>query len=320
MDVAAVLANSSLGTILTLAAVFLILGAVVQILQESYKYLSRSEARTYRKVLVDFAGPWIEQLYQPGLVNDLQLRNPWQIRKVRPRGVLLPMPKDQLIQAVERLAPVWSRRTLEQLRLEHELQTSVMEPVWSPDWRRLVNEMRDLDEYDPTHWDSERVLEFIDTWVKDTGKEGTQQEDPWARARSYDARALLVAFHNQFIPAVVKIEQYFPQLERNLEYSYHRRNLRQIFAFAVLVALLFFVPLSELLAQISQPSLEGSIAFASAGIVLGKIGLLPIVAYVLNLFIMVLLISFGAFFWHNLTSALWRAGRVWPRLPVHEEK
>src|SRR5262245_10795758 len=117
--------------LLTLAAIFLGLAAAVQIIQEFYKYLSRSEAKTYRNVLVDFAGPWIEQLFQPGVVNDLQVRGPFQIRKVRPQGVLLPLPKDELLRAIERLAPVWVRRTLEQLQVERELQDGKMKVAWS---------------------------------------------------------------------------------------------------------------------------------------------------------------------------------------------
>ena len=71
MELTDLLSTPVLSLLLALAATFLGLAAAVQIVQEFYKHLSQSEARTYRQVLVDFAGPWIEQLFQSGAVNDL---------------------------------------------------------------------------------------------------------------------------------------------------------------------------------------------------------------------------------------------------------
>lgn len=158
------LSSSALATLLALAATFLGLAAAVQILQEFWKHLSRSEARTYQKVLIDFAGPWIQQLLQPGVLNDLEVRGPFQLRKVRPKGVLLPLPKDELLRAAERVAPVWVRRTIEQLQVERELQASDPNLDRSPAWQQLLSEMQTLDPEDPTFWDAERVRDFLDEW------------------------------------------------------------------------------------------------------------------------------------------------------------
>jgi hypothetical protein len=351
-----------LAMLLTLAAIFLGLAAAVQIIQEFYKYLSQSEAKTYRKVLVDFAGPWIEQLFQAGVVNDLQVRGPFQIRKVRPQGVLLPLPKDELLQATERLAPVWVRRTLEQLQVERELQEAKQdreEVTWSPGWHRLRSEMKKPDPADPTSWDAERVRDFLDTWTEPAG----------------EAKTLLVAFRQQFLPDALRIEQFFPQLQRNLEYAYHRRNLRQTFTLAFLLALLFYLPFSELLAQASRPSLAEAVEFAGTRLensrtsvaeptqepasvnsqtvdreelkrqlaellrqpsdkpgtplfgrarekygALWEAGPLAVILFLFNCLITAFLVSFGAPFWHNLTSALWRVGRDRLDRPAAEEK
>jgi len=341
------LSTSALAMLLSLAAIFLGLAAAVQIVQEFYKHLSRSEARAYRMVLLDFAGPWIEQLFQPGVINDLQARGPFQFLKIRPEGLLLPMGKDELLQAVERVAPVWVRRVLEQLQAERDLQKSAQENLWSPAWTQLQEELGSLDKADPTYWDAERVRTFL-------------QEMPFK-----DAETLLIAFRQRFLSDAARLEKFFPQFQRNLEYSYQRRNLRQTFTFAFLLALLFHLPFSELLADASRQTLAQAVDFAGGRLeatqpsassppqsvqqmqnrvaplvrqpgdkpgmplldrtrgkylALAKSGPLSIAGFLFNCLLTAFLVSFGAPLWHNLTSALWRVGRNRLGLPAGEEK
>ena len=351
MELTDLLSTPVLSLLLALAATFLGLAAAVQIVQEFYKHLSQSEARTYRQVLVDFAGPWIEQLFQSGAVNDLQVRGPFQFRKIRPRGVLLPLPKDDLVLAIERLAPVWVRRTLEQLQVEKDLQDGKLEVVWSPAWNRFMEEMEELDPSDPTFWDAERVRDFLVSWQKPAA----------------DAKTILVAFRQQFLSDALRIERFFPQLERNMEYAYKRRNLRQTFTFSFLLALLFYLPFNEILTQSARPSLAEATAYAEAVLEASKsepakteaakaadqevqrllkllkqadnkpgtplfdralkkygslwnAGPLTKVLFLLNCLTTAFLVSFGAPFWHNLTSALLRVGRDRLDRPAAEEK
>jgi hypothetical protein len=341
------LSTSALAMLLSLAAIFLGLAAAVQIVQEFYKHLSRSEARAYRMVLLDFAGPWIEQIFQPGVISDLQVRGPFQFLKIRPQGLLLPMGKDELLQAVERVAPVWVRRVLEQLQAEKDLHKSAQKAIWSPAWQKLKEELNDLDQEDPTSWDAERVRTFLD-------------ETPFK-----DAETLLIAFRQRFLSDATRLERFFPQFQRNLEYSYQRRNLRQTFTFAFLLSLLFYLPFSELLAQASQQTLSQAVEFAGGRLeathpsastppqnvqemrnqveplvrppgdktgtplldrtsakylALGKLGPLAIIGFLFNCLLTAFLVSFGAPLWHNLTSALWRVGRDRLGLPAGEEK
>jgi hypothetical protein len=341
------ISSSALALLLSLAATFLGLAAAVQIIQEFYKHLSRSEARAYRAVLLDFAGPWIEQLFQPGVMNDLQVRGPFQFLKIRPEGVLLPMGKDELLQAIERVAPVWVRRVLEQLQAEKDLQVSGQESVWSPAWRQLEEELNCLDDKDPTFWDAERVRSFL-------------------KASPYQtAETLLIAFRQRFLSDASRLEKFFPQFQRNLEYAYQRRNLRQTFTFAFLLALIFYLPFNELLSQASRPTLAQAVEYAGKRLeaadastattpqdreelrrvveelirppeekpgtpffdrarakylALVKSGPLANVGFLLNCLLTAFLVSFGAPLWHNLTSALWRVGRGRLGLAAGEEK
>ncbi len=360
-QLAGLLPSSLLSTLLALAATFLGLAAAVQILQESYKYLSWTEARVYRKVLLDFAGPWIQKLFEPGVVNDLAVRGPFQIRSLRPPGVLLPLAQDELREAAERLAPTWVRRLVEQLRQERELQTAASGlPIWSPAWAALVEELRKVAPDDPTHGDATEILAFLQSWVQPAGD-----------ARQLDARALLVAFEQRFLPEVVRLEKLFPRLERNLQYANRRRNLRHTFSIALLLAVGFDLPFDELYESASRPSLEESVAFAQtridayealakpepvpAGEVVGvgvsreeletqlrqvlaqpgedegtplfgraleRLGklrnqsFLALPIHLLYCLVTAFLVSFGAPLWHNLTGALWRAGRARLGQPV----
>jgi len=246
------LSEPLLRTVLALAAIFLGLAAAVEILQEFYKYLTSSKARTYEKALADFTGPWVQQILRPGALTDLKVRGPLQMFKVRPAGKLLPMTKEELVKAAERTAPIWVRRTLEQLDLERKLQQAAGAIPWSPAWRELLQQLEQCDPEAPTAWDAEQVREFLGGWNAATPRPEVSPE------------SLYLAFRSRFLPEAVRIEEFHPQLERNLEYAYERRNLRQTFLFALLLAVMFNLPFRDLLRDAQQTSLEDAISLASS--------------------------------------------------------
>ncbi|HEX4952869.1 MAG TPA: hypothetical protein VF017_05675 [Thermoanaerobaculia bacterium] len=357
-QLAGLLPSSLLSTLLALAATFLGLAAAVQILQESYKYLSWSEARIYRKVLVDLAGPWIERLFEPGMVKDLAVRGPFQLRALRPPRVLLPLAQDELREATERLAPAWVREVVEQLRQEREVQAAASGlPIWSPAWAALVEKLRGVDPGDPAHSTAGEILAFLDSWSQGGGD-----------SQRLDARTILVAFEQRFLPQVVRLDKLFPRLERNLGYANRRRNLRHTFSISLLLAVGLDLPFDALLKSASSVSLEDSVALAEARIkayetlssgerggapevtraelerqlqelvaqpgeqmrasLFGRAferlkdlpnqGLLALPIHLLYCLVTAFMVSFGAPLWHNLTGALWRAGRARLGRPVEE--
>ena len=130
--------NSALFSILiALAATFLGLSVLVQVIQEIYKHLTSSKSRAFNQVLRDFLGPWIAQLYRPGVIPDLVVRGPFQFFRRRPGGRLLPLSKDDLIKALERTAPDWHRQALKYLRMKVKLQGD-REKAPSPSWNTFL--------------------------------------------------------------------------------------------------------------------------------------------------------------------------------------
>ena len=83
--------NSLLTILLTLAATFLGLSIVVQVVQELYKYLRSSKGRAYQIALQDFLGPLAHELLRPGVLPDIRVRGPMQLKRVRSKGMILPL-------------------------------------------------------------------------------------------------------------------------------------------------------------------------------------------------------------------------------------
>jgi len=86
-----ILDNSLLTTLLTMAATFLGLSIVVQVIQELYKYLRSSKGRAYQLALKDFLGPLATELMRPGVLPDVRVRGPFQLMRIRPKGMILPL-------------------------------------------------------------------------------------------------------------------------------------------------------------------------------------------------------------------------------------
>lgn len=261
-----ILSGSLLGTLLGLLAALLVFSLFVQVVQELYKYLADSKGHTYTRSLVDMLGPWAEQLRRADALPHLLARGPFQFRRVRPRGVLLPMDQPTLLSALERTSPAWVQRTLNEIRVEADLQKGKPAAA-SPGWIAFVHELQDFlgtrtaangkrtsgsaaSIAPPGQRLAKEVLEFLETWHPSTPAAATNKRSKApstpAPSPALDAQGLLTAFRRRFLPHVLDAERDFPQLAKNFEHSYRRRNLRHSFTIAFVVAMLFNLPFQEL--------------------------------------------------------------------------
>jgi hypothetical protein len=264
--------QSLLSTIAALAATLLGLSLLIQVIQEVYKFLTSSQARAYRITLLDFLGPWAARIFDPGTATDLKLRGPFQFLKLRPPSRLLPLDKDDLVDALERTLSPWHREALLALRLEAKRQAEEAErgidgarAAVSPDpssaltdlAKRLTTSVPGA----PGHRGAQEIHEFLAAWMPvpswpsaSTGgarggaAAGSNRvaATPAASTRPLDAAALLAAFRAHFMPHIVSAADHYAHLMRNYEHNSRRRNLRQTFTFALLLALAFDLPFGRL--------------------------------------------------------------------------
>lgn len=228
-----------LNTIIGLAATFLGLAVLVQVIQEIYKYLTSSKYRSYTKALTDFLGPWATQLLEPGPFVDLQVSGPFQIRKLSPKGILLPMERESLTGALERTAPHWIRKTVDQLKLECQLQGD-KKSMPSPEWNNFLTELGEMERGAPGYWNALEIAQFLSVWDHEYApKNDDAGIGSISLTKEFKATDILTAFRKKFLSHVDNVNENFPQLERNFEYSYRRRNLRQTFIIAMIIAVLF---------------------------------------------------------------------------------
>lgn len=235
----------SLDVLLAVAAMLLGLALIVQVVQEIFKYLSNSKARVYQLVLRDYFGPWIDQLYTAGPATRFQVRGPFQFFKSRPTGVLLPLSKEELLEAMDAVAPDWIGHTLEALKNERRLQPPGGAAP-SPNLATLVANLRSAADRERVHSNAHRMLNFLTEW----GVIGKSR----ALRREVDANRVLEGLYQRFFPDRVRTEQEFGQLERNYDHAYKRRNLRYTFLFALLIAILLNFPFDTLYRRASQLS------------------------------------------------------------------
>lgn len=236
-----------LSTLLSLAAAFLGLSLLVQVFQEVYKFLTSSKARSYEQALVDFLGPHALKLKRPGALPDLLTRGPFEFLRRRPTGRLQPMDQDTLVTALERTAAPWIQRAVTALRLEAQIQKgTAAEP--SPSFQQFVRELAGVSQGSPGYFTALELAEFLGTWDPGT--------DP------LDAAAMREAPRHRFLPSVVHTETNFSQLEKNVDYSYRRRNLRQTFMFGMLTAVIFQLPVDRLYRNAGSVPLEQAITAA----------------------------------------------------------
>ncbi len=249
------MSSALLSTLLALAAAMLALSILVQIVQEVYKYLSSSKERAYTNALLDFLGPWASQILQPGKVMRLQIRGPMQWFRFRPKQRLLPMKRDELISALETTAPTWVRRTLEHLELEAGFQNGKPSPP-SPTWRAFLRELGTVEKGAPGFWSAYEIARFLLDYghsmtpgqAAPGDSEGTERlgEIRFFEQDQFNAAQTLMAFRQKFLPHILSAGDHYDQLQSNFEFQYGRRNLRQTFVIALIVALLFNLSLQRL--------------------------------------------------------------------------
>lgn len=237
-----------LATLLSLAATFLGLSLLVQVIQEVWKYLTSSKARSYEQVLIDFLGPHAMRLKQPGTLPDLLTRGPFQLFfPRRPQGLLQPMDKQTLVTSLERTAAPWIQRALALLHTEAELQKGARRKA-TPAFRNFLTELAGVERGSPGYFSAVELREFLAGW-----------EDELAEP---DAQALLLGLRQRFLPSVIQAEANFTQLTKNVEYAYRRRNLRQTFLFGLGLALVFQLPADRLYLRAGKVPLDQAIAAA----------------------------------------------------------
>lgn len=347
-----------LSTMLALAATFLGLSLLVQVIQEVYKYVTSSKARSYRNALVDFLGPFANRLFDPGVMPEIQVRGPFQFLRRRPTGRLQPLEKDELIASLERTAAPRVRRALDALRFEASIQLKGPGPV-SPAFGAFMKELQAVEPGSPGHAPARELLDFLERWG--FNPDGSHENGNGAIR---DAAAVLAALRQRFLPHVVHAEDHFSQLAKNFDYAYRRRNLRQTFILGLLLALFINQPFERIFKESAAMPPAEAVALAErtselyqrhqaelpqgdslAGVlrqraeetikalresaapvsyVVGpeefkRIKEEGIPRYILGCLVTALLISFGAPLWNDLTGALLRVSQGKSPAPKKEE-
>lgn len=255
--------SSILTTCLGVAASYLIFSIFVQTVQEVYKYLTNSKGRAYGNALEDFVGSLAKQLTAPGGLPDLRVRGPFQLLRLRPGGLNLPLGKDQLISGLEgTLSPTISQ-ALDAFNFEAQLQKGQAAPP-SPAFSQFLD---GIDQSKPTNSTASMVSKFLGQWcpeIKKSPSEGTDQSTPAV----FDAEQVLAAFRREFLSHVDDAAAQFPQFISNFQYTYKRRNLRQTFVIAFLAAYLFHLSFLNIYDNASKMPPQQAVALATQAMAL----------------------------------------------------
>jgi hypothetical protein len=243
MDVSA---GSILAPFAALTAILLGVSLLVQVLQELWKFLTSSKAIAFENALDDFVGSWASAHLRRNAA--LAVRGPFQFRRVKSAGHILPVDRDDLIAALEQAAPAWHRLIDRGLQFEAEMQKgSAGAP--SPRFRDLL---ASLDAEIAAGHPSTQALEvkaFLDKWGVDA--EG-----------GFDAAKARIGLRDRFFAHLAPIEQHYDRLMQNFQYAYERRNTRQTFTFAFGVALMFNLPLAAIYARAASMPLADALALS----------------------------------------------------------
>lgn len=253
-----------LDTILALSAMFLGLSLAVQVIQELWKFLTSTKASTYRMVLKDSLGPWVDQLYEAGPASGFQVRRPFQFFRSNPEGVLLPMKKEELLEAMDTVASDWLGYGLETLKREVRLQRDGAAPP-SPHFRRALGKIATAGEgREPESRNARQVQRFLTTWLNEEARARKEPDDGEAsEAADLDARRLLEGFYLEFFPDRLKVDREFGQIQHNFDHVYHRRNLLLSFVFGLLLAIVLCFPFDALYRQAATLSPQEAQALAA---------------------------------------------------------
>jgi hypothetical protein len=261
--------SSLMTTLLGLAGMFLGLAVLVQVVQEVYKYLTDSKSRAYVIALKDFLGPWAGHVVRAGSFPDMRVRGPFQWKRLRPAGRLLPLGKEELIRELEQTAPPWVYRTLDALKHEEKLQGSGRQV--SPVWRKFLGELGRTEVDTPGYWSAAAVAEFLSRYghrVIPPKRGGGKPEavGKISPPEELDAARLSRAFRQEFLSHVDDVADRFPQLTANFEYAYRRRNIRHTLVIALVIVVLFDLPLDRLIRTSAQLSADEAVELARTAV------------------------------------------------------
>ncbi len=227
-----------LSSLLGFAAFILGLSVLVQIVQESFKFLSSSKDRSYSRLLSDFLGPWAMQLKKASFT--LTVRGPFQFLRIRPQGVLLPMDRDQLAAALIKTAPPWILKTYQLLRQEMNWQNGT-EKKPSQAWRQFLEDLGRAEKGMLGYWNAYEIMQWLTQW-EHTLKKDLKNDRILGQIKApatFGAKELCDSFQERFLPHVSDAKANFPQFEKNFEYAYRRKNLKQTIFIALLISLAF---------------------------------------------------------------------------------
>lgn len=244
--------NSLLSTLLSLAASFLGLSIVVQVIQELYKYLRSSKGRAFQKALNDFLGPLSYELQRPGVMPDVRVRGPFQLKRVRPKGTILPLSRDELVNALERTAPGYVQLALSRLKFEVEYQSGAPKPP-SALWLGFLNELGKVEQGTMGYWNAFEIASFLREWNYSWEQEQINDTSGILRignimppAKDLDANLLMSAFRKKFLGHVENAGERYSQFESNFNYTYGRANRRLSFIISLIITICFNLQIDTL--------------------------------------------------------------------------
>lgn len=248
------LLGSSLTTVVVgMAATLLALALLVQVLQEMWKYLFKTRASVYSRVLTDFLGPVAQRMMEPGVLPEFTARGPFQFLRLRPEGMLLPLGKDDLVVCLERVSTPWYRRALRALRAEVDVQQGTPRSA-SPVWLGFMRELVGAAEGGPG---AQSRLDLIGCF-RELGADAAKPPDP------FDAARALQVFRERFMPHVLDAQRRFGRLGELFDYQYKRRNTALTFAFGAVIAFLLGFPAQEVYRRAAAMSPEQAMALATS--------------------------------------------------------
>lgn len=257
--------NSTLTTVLGLAGILLGLSIFVQVTQEAWKYLLSTKSAAYRRALFQFLGPWARYLNQPGILADLQVGGPFRIFRQRPGGRLMPLQRDQLVEAMERTAPTLVRRTLEALRVEMAAALPLGQATSpTPGLAVLVSELTAVERGSPGYSTAQDILGFFDSWQVTAPQPAGDPARRSLASAPLNVTALTAAFRERFLGHVTHAERHFDQLVLNFDYIYRRRNTLLTVLIALAVTLLADLPVGRLYQRASAMTAEQASELAQA--------------------------------------------------------
>ena len=258
--------NSLITVLLTLAATFLGLSIAVQVLQELYKYLRSSKGRQYFNALQDYIGSLAFEIFKTSGTANVKVRGPFQLKRVSPKGLILPLKKDELVNRLERTAEPWVLRTLEQLRLEAEMQEGKKADP-SNAFKEFIDELGKVEKGTNGYWKAQEILQFFYKAIVPLKSQSNinvySSDDVKNNLNSnFDSKQMVIAFSNKFLSYVEEAANNFSQFEKNFEYTYGRANKRLTFIIALIVTFMFNFGINELYKNALETNPADAIALA----------------------------------------------------------